>query len=101
LKYLKTFNETIYYHGTTLPISNSDIEEFKVKTGYRGNSILGTNREVKKSFDDMWDLLDDDEISNIIINSGYDAVKIIEEGGTSLAIHISKVNDIIKKNKND
>lgn len=51
--------------------------------------------------DQMWDLLDDDEISNIIIKSGINAVKLIENGtgynGKSLAIHISIVNNVIKK----
>jgi hypothetical protein len=51
--------------------------------------------------DQLWGLLDDDEISNIIIKSGINAVKLIENGigynGTSLAIHISSVNNVIKK----
>ena len=51
--------------------------------------------------DEMWDLLDDEEISNVIIKSGINAVKLIENGtgynGKSLAIHISKVNNVIKK----
>ncbi len=51
--------------------------------------------------DQMWDLFDDKEISDKIVKSGIDAVKLIENGtgynGESLAIHISKVNDVIKK----
>lgn len=177
---IKNVNETIYYHGTVLPKSNPDIDNFKRKIGYRGNPMLGISREVDSPWvfftdsfdlarkfgsaktdglyydkgdfshkmvvlkydinesdlnildlttddyesnlekigvdllelygigmyekDQMWDLLDDDETSDIIINSGIDAVKLIENGtgynGTSLAIHISKVNNVIKKNIN-
>jgi hypothetical protein len=177
MKYLKTYNESlaenIYYHGTTLPKTSPDIDKFRSETGYRGNTMLGSNRKVKSPWvfftddsdmarkygetkteylyhdkgdftnktvvlkydidetllkildlttkdyelnlknigidlielygigmfkiDDMWDLLDDDEISNTIIENGYDAVKLVENNGTSLAIHINKVNDIINK----
>ena len=49
----------------------------------------------------MWDLLDDDEISDRIIKSGINAVKLIETGtgyhGKSLAIHISKVNSVLSQ----
>lgn len=40
-------NETIYYHGTTLPKSNPNINNFKTKKGYRHNSMTGLSREVK------------------------------------------------------
>lgn len=54
------------------------------------------------SIDSMWQLLDDEEFSNIIYNNGFNSVKIIENlsssyQGTSLAIHTDVVNDIIKK----
>ncbi len=171
-------NETIYYHGTTLPKSNPNIDNFKSKVGYRGNPMMGISTEVNSPWvfftdnydlarqfgsaktdglyhdkgdfshqtvvlkyeineselnildlttndyefklenigiklwelygvgmyeqDQMWDLLDDDEISDVIIKSGINAVKLIENGtgynGKSLAIHISKVNNVIKKN---
>ena len=178
VKNFKQFvNETIYYHGTTLPKSNPNIDNFKTKIGYRGNAMLGISREVNSPWvfftdnydlarqfgsaktdglyhdkgdfshqtvvlkydinesdlnildlttddyesnlenigiklwelygvgmyeqDQMWDLLDDDEISDTIIKSGVNAVKLIENGtgynGKSLAIHISKVNNVIKK----
>jgi hypothetical protein len=178
LKNWKNFlNESIYYHGTTLPKTNANIDNFEQKIGYRVNPIMNITREVNspwvfftnnynlaKQFgsaktdilyhdkgdfsyetvvlkydidesdlnildltkddyefklesigiklwelygigmyeqDQMWDLFDDKEISDKIIKSGIDAVKLIENGtgynGESLAIHISKVNDVIKK----
>ena len=52
------------------------------------------------SQDQMWELLDDEEISKTI-QSRFDAVKLIENSsgykGISLAIDINKVNNIIKK----
>ena len=167
-------NESIYYHGTTLPKSKPNIDKFKAKVGYRGNEMLGISREVNSHWvfftdnydlaryfgatkteglyhdkgdfsyqtvvlkyeinesdlnildlttedyefkledigvkldelygvgmyehDQMWDLLDDNEISDTIIKSGFNAVKLIENGtrynGKSLAIHINKVNSV-------
>ena len=167
----------VYYHGTTLPKSNPNIDNFKSKVGYRGNQMMGISREVNSPWvfftnnydlarqfgsaktdclyhdkgdfshqtvvlkyninesdlnildlttndyefkleeigiklwelygvgmykqDEMWDLLDDEEISNVIIKSGINAVKLIENGtgynGNSLAIHISKVNSVLSQ----
>ena len=39
-------NESVYYHGTTLPKSNPNIDNFKTKVGYRGNAMMGISREV-------------------------------------------------------
>ncbi len=51
--------------------------------------------------DMMWELLDDNDTTNIIINAGYNAVKLIENGtgynGTSLAILTKIVNNVIKQ----
>lgn len=51
--------------------------------------------------EDMWELLDDEEISKHIVEKGFDSVKLIENigsySGTSLAIHISKVNNVAEK----
>lgn len=173
----QSVNENVYYHGTVLPKSNPNIDNFKTKIGYRGNPMVGILREVNSpwvfftdnynlatqfgsakadglyydksdfthktvvlkydinesdlnildltsssyefkleaigiklwdlygvgmySQDQMWDLLDDNEISDIIVKNGINAVKLIENGtgydGKSLAIHISKVNKVIKK----
>ena len=171
-------NETIYYHGTTLPKSNPNINNFKTKKGYRHNSMTGLSREVKSPWvfftddfhlaqkfgaaktdglyhdkgdfsyktvvlkcqidesklkildlsnndyitkiekiidnnllikmygsvqafydidiDDTWELLDDVEISNSIMKSGFNSIKLIENGGKSLAININVVNDVVK-----
>lgn len=40
LKYVKLFEkfktfESIYYHGTTLPKTNTNIDEFEINTGYK------------------------------------------------------------------
>ena len=173
----KFVNESIYYHGTVLPKSNPNIDKFKSKVGYRGNTMMGISREVNSPWvfftdnydlarqfgsaktdclyhdkgdfsyqtvvlkyeinesdlsildlttndyefklenigiklwelygigmyeqDQVWDLLDDDEISDVIIKSGINAVKLIENGtgynGKSLAIHISKVNSVLSQ----
>lgn len=171
-------NETIYYHGTSLPKSNPKINIFKSKEGYRNNPMIGAITKVKSPWvfftdkydlarkygsaktdglyhdkgdftyktvvlkydinesdlnildlttddyefklesigisliemygigmydqDQLWELLDDDKISNIIIKSGINAIKLIENvsdeyNGYSLAIHMNKVNDVIKE----
>jgi hypothetical protein len=180
VKNFKEFvNESIYYHGTTLPKSNPKIDSFKTKTGFRSNSMTGLKRLVNSPWifftddyhlaqkfgsaktaglyhdkgdfshktvvleydidesklnildltmgdfiekiekivdsdilnnyygsmvafydieiEDTWELLDDNIISNIIIKKGFDSVKLIESGGKSLAIHISKVNTVVKQ----
>ena len=179
VKNFKQFvNESTYYHGTTLPKSNPNIDSFKTKTGYRGNAMTGIKKEVNSPWvfftddynlaekfgsaktdglyhdkgdfsyktvilkydinesnlnildlttdnyvekieknidssilsniygsmvafydmdiDDTWELLDEEKISENIIKNGFDSVKLIENGGKSLAIHISKVNTVIK-----
>lgn len=179
VKNFKQFvNESTYYHGTTLPKQNPNIDSFKTKTGFRSNPMSGIKREVNspwvfftndydlaKKFgsaktdglyhnkgdfshqtvvlkydinesklnildlttndfiekiekyvdsdilsnyygsmvafydidiEDVWELLDENKISDIIIKNGFDSVKLIENGGKSLAIHISKVNKVIK-----
>lgn len=178
-KFKQLVNESIYYHGTTLPKSNPKIDSFKTKTGFRSNSMTGLKREVNSPWifftddynlaqkfgsaktdglyqdkgdfshktvvleydidesklnildltmgdfiekiqkivdsdilsnyygsmvafydieiEDTWELLDNNIISNIIIKNGFDSVKLIENGGKSLAIHISKVNTVIKQ----
>jgi hypothetical protein len=180
IKNFKQFvNESIYYHGTTLPKSNPKIDNFKTKIGFRSNPMTGLKREVNSPWvfftddynlaqkfgsakteglyrskgdfshktvvleydiedtelntldlttddyvekiqnivndniltnlygsiyafydieiDDVWELLDDNEVSNIIIENGFDSVKLIENGGKSLAIHISKVNKVVRQ----
>lgn len=51
--------------------------------------------------DQMWELLDDNEMSDKIIQSGYNAVKLIESdvsySAESLAIHINIVNKVTTK----
>jgi len=49
----------------------------------------------------MWELLDEDEYTNIIVNAGFNAVKLIENigenyKGVSLAILTKIVNNVIK-----
>jgi hypothetical protein len=174
-------NESIYYHGTVLPKSNTNIDVFKTKIGYRSNLMAGIKTEVNSPWvfftddynlarkfgsaktdglyhnkgdfshktvvlkydinesnlnildlttddyiekieknidsiilttiygsmfafydmdiDDTWELLDEKEISDIILKNGFNSVKLIENGGKSLAIHISKVNRITKQIK--
>jgi hypothetical protein len=172
----ESFNNEIYYHGTTLPKSNPNIEKFKETLGYRSMPMAGIVSEVtspwvfftdnyelaykygsiktdelhhskgdftygstvlkykidisklnildltqddfeSKLYDigidldklygygnyhqeSMWGLLDEKETSDLIVNSGFDGVKLIEDigshNGMSLAVYMNKVNDSIE-----
>lgn len=172
----RQLHETVYFHGTSLPKENPNIDKFEKRTGYRSGVFTGIITESSSSWtffsedvdfarkfgyahterhedsgnrknttvilkydidesslnildlrtedyetklekigiklwemygygmyeqDQMWQLLDDEETSNIIVQAGFNAVKIFEDlfgnRGESLAIHIDKVNSVIKK----
>lgn len=81
-----------------LDLTTNDYEFKLEKIGIKLWDVYGMGMYEQ---DQLWDLLDDDEISNIIIKNGINAVKLIENGtgynGISLAIHINKINDVVTK----
>ena len=77
-----------------LDLTGSDYE-FKLKE--IGIDLVKEYGMYMYSQDMMWELLDNDEMSNIIFGAGYNGVKVLEDNGTSLAIYNRIVNDVIEK----
>ena len=83
---------------TILDLTTEDYEIKLQKIGVNPIDIYGIGMY---DIDMMWQLLDEDEYSNIIVKAGYNAVKLIENisnsyHGTSLAILTKVVNNVIK-----
>jgi len=82
-----------------LDLTNEDDYEFKLEDiGIKLYEYFGIGMY---NINQMWEILDDEEISDKILRSGFNAVKVVEKTSSyndySLAIHISVVNDKIQK----
>lgn len=78
-----------------LDISNDQYEFTLQNIGLDPIEIYGMGMY---RLNEMWELLDEKEYSDIIVNKGYNAVRLMEPDDTiSLAIHISVVNDIVER----
>jgi hypothetical protein len=81
-----------------LDLTTDDYETVLEKIGIKLWDIYGMGMYEQEQ---MWRLLDDEELSDKILKAGFDAVKLFEsptgEMGTSLAIHLDIVNDVIKQ----